>query len=205
MSAALAGAGIGAAIGFGTSLITNRAQNKAVLSQLQGMGENLAISTKAINLSREQLDRQLGDILSANALSTAKNMATAKVLMSTSGTVGGTTRQVARQAYIDQIQADADTITSARNQDISLLNQAISERIAFRNQANALRTNIKSPLEAIVGGLAAGVQGGLAGYSIGQATASVPDGSTTTFSLDKGFVTTRPAMDASAYTAKYGN
>lgn len=168
MSAALAGAGIGAAIGFGTSLIGNRAQNKAVISQIQGMGENLIISTKGINLSREQLDRQLGDVLTVNALNTAKNMATSKVLMSTSGTVGGTSRQVARQAYIDQIEADAQAISMARNQDVSLLNQAISERIAFRNNANALRTNIKSPLEAIVGGLSSAIQGGVAGYSIGQ-------------------------------------
>lgn len=181
MSAALAGAGIGAAIGFGTSLIGNRAQNKAVISQIQGMGENLIISTKGINLSREQLDRQLGDVLTVNALATAKNMATSKVLMSTSGTVGGTSRQVARQAYIDQIEADAQAISMARNQDVSLLNQAISERIAFRNNANALRTNIKSPLEAIVGGLSSAIQGGVAGYSIGQGVS----GSTTSSS---GFV-----------------
>lgn len=168
MSAALAGAGAGAFLGFATSTIGNRAQNKAALSQIQGLGENLVISTKAINLSREQLDRELGDILSENALSTAKNMATAKVIMSTSGTVGGTSRQVARQAYIDQIQSDADLITQARNTDVSLLNQAISERIAFRGQANAIRTQIKSPLEAIVGGLSSAIQGGSSGYTIGS-------------------------------------
>lgn len=173
MSAALAGAGIGAAIGFGTSLIGNRAQNKAAINQINMLGQNLAITTRAINFNREQLDRELGDILSDNALATAKNMATAKVLMSTSGTVGGTTRQVARQAYIDQIQADADVISSARKTEMSLLNQAISERIAFRSQASAIRSNIKSPLEAAVGTLSAAIQGGVSGASIGQNIAPV--------------------------------
>lgn len=164
MTAALVGAGLG----FGTSLIANRSQNKATINQIQRMGEGLAITTRAINLNREELDRQLGDVLSANALATAKNMATAKVLMSSSGTVGGTTSRVAKQVYIDQIQADADAISSARNTERSLLNQAISERIAFRNNASAVRSNIKSPLEAIVGGLSAGIQGGMQGYNIGQ-------------------------------------
>lgn len=168
MSAALIGAGAGAFLGFATSALANKAQNKAVINQINMLGENLAITTRAINFNREQLDRELGDILSENALTTAKNMATAKVLMSTSGTVGGTSRQVARQAYIDQISADADVISKARNTDMSLLNQAISERISFRNQANATRSQIKSPLEAMIGTLSAMVQGGTAGASIGQ-------------------------------------
>lgn len=168
MSATAIGAGAGAFLGFATSMIGNRAQNKAAINQINMLGENLAINTRAINLSREQLDRELGDILSENALATAKNMATVKVLMSTSGTVGGTSRQVARQAYIDQIRADADVISKARNTDMSLLNQAISERISFRNQANATRSQIKSPLEAMIGTLSAMVQGGTAGASMGQ-------------------------------------
>lgn len=164
MTAALIGAGLG----FGTSLIANNAQNKATINQIQRMGEGLAITTRAINLNREELDRELGGVLSENALATAKNMATAKVLMSASGTTGGTTGQVAKQAYIDQIQADADAISSARNTERSLLNQAISERIAFRNNASAVRSNIKSPLEAMVGSITSAIQGGVQGYSIGQ-------------------------------------
>lgn len=198
-SAGMTGASIGAAIGFGTSILANKTQNKAVLSQIEGLSDNLLINMRSINISREQLDRQLGDILSADALATAKNMATAKVLMSSSGTVGGTTKQVSRQAYIDQIQADAEAITSARTQDMSLLNQALSERIAFRTAANNLRTQIKSPLEAIVGGMTSAIQGGMAGYSIGQNVGAAPDGSTTSFSFDKGFTTTRPAIDAKTY------
>lgn len=168
MSAALVGAGAGAFLGFATSMIGNKAQNKAVINQINMLGENLAINTRAINFNREQLDRELGDILSENALATAKNMATAKVLMSTSGTVGGTSRQVARQAYVDQIRADADVISKARSTDMSLLNQAISERISFRNQANATRSQIKSPLEAMIGTLSSMVQGGTAGATMAQ-------------------------------------
>ena len=169
----MTGAYAGAGIGLLTNFIGLASANKAAISQIESLGAGLLTSTRAINQSREQLDRELGDILSDNALATAKNMATAKVLMSTSGTVGGTTRQVARQAYIDQIEADADVISSARKTEMSLLNQAISERIAFRSQASAIRSNIKSPLEAVVGTLSAAIQGGVSGASIGQNIAPV--------------------------------
>ena len=200
----MTGAYAGAGIGLLTNFIGLGSANKVAISQIQSLGTGLLTSTRAINQSREQLDRELGDILSDNALEAAKNMATASALMAGSGTVGGTTTQVTKQAYIDQIQKDADTISRARNQEISLLNQSISERIAFRNQASAIRTNIKSPLEAIFGGVTAAVQGGMMGYGIGENLAAAPNGATTSFSFDKGFVTTLPAIDANAYYAKYG-
>lgn len=168
MTAAGAGAGIGAGLGIATSIIGMRSQNKAMIGQIESLGQNLSIEMRAINQNREQLDRELGDILSDNALLTAKNMATAKVLMSTSGTVGGTTAQVSKQAYIDQIQADAQTITKARNQEYALLNQAISRQVEFRNQANALRSKIPSPLEGFMQTLTAGVQGATSGAQAGQ-------------------------------------
>lgn len=165
---AAGGAYAGAGLGMVSSIIGMDSQNKAVINQINRLGENLSIEMRAINQNRDQLDRELGDILSENALTTAKNMATASVLMSTSGTVGGTTAQVSKQAYIDQIQADADKINIARNQEVSLLNQAISKQVEFRNQANAMRSKIPSPLEGFMQTLTAGAQGGAQGAQIGQ-------------------------------------
>lgn len=158
----------GAGVGILTNVIGLGSSNKAAISQVKSLGENLLTTTRAINLNREQLDRELGDVLSSNALETAKAMATASTIMSMSGTVGGTTAQVSKQAYIDQIQRDADVIAQARNQDMALLNQAISERIQFRNQAAAVRSQVRSPLEAILGATTAALQGGMSGYSIGE-------------------------------------
>lgn len=177
-AAVAGGAGLGAVLGFATSAITNRATNKAALRQINALGENLLITTRAININREQLDRELGDVLTENALATAKDMATAKVLMSTSGTVGGTTRAVAKQAYINQIRSDADLISKARNQDISLLNQAISERINFRTQAASVASQIKTPMEAMFGTLNAIVSGASTGAALGQALSTAPTGTT---------------------------
>ena len=173
MSAAGIGAGVGAGVSTLSSIIGLRAQNKAVISQIEREGHNLATSMKMVNTNIEQLDRELGDILSKNALDTAKNMATAKVMMSGSGTVGGTTAQVSKQAYIDKILADADVIEQAENQEIALLNQQLSARINYRQQADAMRSQIKSPMEAMIGTLSSAISGASAGASIGESFSAI--------------------------------
>lgn len=207
MTGAGAGGLAGAGLGIATSIIGMSAQNKASINQINRLGENLSIDMRAINQNRTQLDRELGDILSDNALTTAKNMATAKVMMSTSGTVGGTTAQVSKQSYIDQIIMDADTITKAKNQEYALLNKAITKQVEFRNQANAERSKIPSPLAGFMQTLNAGIQGGAQGMSIGQSIGqAMPKDSSfgdSVFSLF-GTTTQQPAMSASAYQAKYG-
>ena len=140
------GAAAGAVIGGVTSVIGLRSQNKQIISNIENEGNTLQSQMRMINLNREQLDRELGDVLSDNALATAKNMATAKVAMSMSGTVGGTSAQVSKQAYMEQIMADADAIAQARNSEKGMLMDAISKRIQFNQRANAYRSQIASPL-----------------------------------------------------------
>lgn len=179
MSAAGIGAVAGGTLGGISSIIGLRAENKAVISSINREGASLASSMRQINFNREQLDRELGDILSASALDTAKQMATAKVIMSTSGTVGGTTKQVAKQAHMDAILREADIISQARNQEIGLLGQALQKRIEFKNRADAYRSQIKSPLEATIGTLTSIISGASGGASMGSSFGSVGTPATT--------------------------
>lgn len=199
MSAAMFGAIGGAALGGISNIIGTRARNKAVIGQIEREGAGLVSTMRAINLNREQLDRELGDILSDNALATAKNMATAKVLMSGSGTVGGTTAQVSKQAFMDQILADADTINQARNQEIALLNQAISKRIEFRNRADALRSNIPSPTEAFFGQLTSVIGGAAGGAQLGQSFQGAMAVNTGGVSMNNGVVSGGDATSRMAF------
>lgn len=171
MAAAAIGAGVGAGLGAASSIIGLRASNKATISQIQREGAMLGVNMRMINQSHIQLDRELGDVLSENALETAKNMAIAKVMMSASGTVGGTTSQVSKQAYIEQIKSDADSIAEAKNQSVALLNKQLSARINFKATADALRSQIKTPMEAMIGTLSATLGGASQGASLGQGMA----------------------------------
>lgn len=168
MSAAGYGAIGGAALGAYTNILGMKAQNKAAIAQIQAEGELLQTHTKMMNYNRELIDRQLGDVLSETALETAKNMATAKVLQSRSGTVGGTSALVSKQHYINQIQAEATAITQARNSEMNVMMDNISKQISYRNKANSIRSSIKSPMEALVGTLSAAVSGASAGANMGQ-------------------------------------
>lgn len=171
MAAAAIGAGAGAVLGTVSSVMGLRSENKGLIKQIESQGRMLGINMRMINQSHIQLDRELGDILSENALETAKNMATAKVMMSASGTVGGTTAQVSKQAYMDQIRADADAIAEAKNQSVALLNEQLSARINFRNQASQIRSQMKTPMEAILGTLTAGIGMASQGAMMGQSVA----------------------------------
>ena len=207
MTASSGGMLVGAGLGMATSIIGMNASNNETLRQINAGGQNLSIEMQAINQNRTQLDRELGDILSDNAMSTAKNMATAKVFMSQSGTIGGTTSQVSRQSYIDQINADANAINQAKNSEYALLNQAISKQLEFRNQADALRSKIPSPLQGFLSTMNASIQGGKSGMQIGQAVGGAlpPNTSMENYVFDMfGTTTQQPAMSISDYQTKYG-
>ena len=168
MTSAGYGAIGGAALGSVTNLIGMNSANKSAINQIKAEGELLQTHTRMMNYNRELIDRQLGDVLSSTALETAKNMATAKVLQSKSGTVGGTSAMVSKQHYINQIQAEATAITQAKNSEISVMMDNISKQISYRNKANSIRSTIKSPMEALVGGLSAAIGGASAGAQLGQ-------------------------------------
>lgn len=165
-------AAIGAVVGGGlagiSSILSLGSQNKAVIGQIEREGQVLSSQMRQININRDQLDRELGDVLSQNALTTAKDMATAKVLMSGSGTIGGTTASVSKQAYIEQIKTDAQYIAQARNSEMGMLTDAVSKNMNFRLQSDANRSQIKSPLEAFIGTTTAIIGGASSGASMGS-------------------------------------
>ena len=81
----MTGAYAGAGIGIATNILSMRSANKQAINSINQQGEalqlqgsNLISNLKLIQYNRDELDRNLGDILSQDALITAKNMATAK-------------------------------------------------------------------------------------------------------------------------------
>jgi hypothetical protein len=182
MSAAGYGALAGAGIGIATNMLSMRSANKQAINSIKQQGEalkmqgsNLISNLKLIQYNRDELDRDLGDILSADALATAKNMATAKVYMSTRGTVGGTSGLVSKQVFIDQIQADAEAINKYRKEDVNMLTSQLAKQIDFataqrQSQWNmdATRAGIASPFAAMLGTMSAAIGGASAGASMGQ-------------------------------------
>lgn len=166
MNAAGYGAIGGGALAGVSSILSLGSQNKAIIGQIEREGVQLASQMRQININREQLDRELGDVLTENALNTAKDYSTAVVMMSGSGTIGGTTEQVSKQAYVEQIKTDAKYVAQARNSDIGMLTESLSRQMNFKYGSDATRSQMKSPLEAFIGTTSAIIGGASQGASI---------------------------------------
>lgn len=188
MSAAGIGAIAGGTLGGISSILGLQSQNKAAIGQIKAEGDLLKSQMSLININREQINRELGDILSANALKTAQNMATAKVVTSTSGTIGGTTSQVSRQSYMDQLLSDADYVSQARNQEMSQLMDAVSKTMNYKNRADAIRSSIKSPMEAAIGVISSVIGGASQGAAIGSSFGGTPAASSSSSAVNSGTI-----------------
>ena len=194
MNAATTGAFAGASLGIATNILSMRSANKQAINSINQQGEalqlqgsNLISNLKLIQYNRDELDRELGDILSQDALTTAKNMATAKVMTSIHGTVGGTSALVSKQHYIDQIQADANAINKYKQEDVNMLTNQLAKQIEFKTQQRqaqmnmgATRAGIASPFAAALGTMSAAISGASAGASLGQAAAKAGSANLTT-------------------------
>lgn len=160
----------GAALGMMANNEDTKNKFKGVAEQIGIESEYLLMNSRQAYQNSVQLDNELGDILSANALETAKAMATSNAIMSASGTVGGTNKLVSRQAMMNQILTDADTIAQARNQKIDILNKNIGERIDFRMRSNAMIAGLPSATSQMLSGINAGIKGASMGMSLAQQT-----------------------------------
>lgn len=190
MSASAYGAIAGGALSGVSSLLSLRSENKAIIGQIEREGRQLSSFMRQININREQLDRELGDVLTDNALLTAKDYSTAVVMMSGSGTIGGTTEAFSKQAYMEQIKTDAKYVAQARNSEMGLLTEGISRQMNFKYGSDATRSQMKSPLEAFIGTTSAIIGGASQGASIGSK-----------FTSSGGALTTSQATIASATEA----
>lgn len=190
MSAGLYGMLAGAGTGLITGVQGQQRSNAEMLRKLRQEGSLFLIHTNIINQNRTQLDNELGGILSDNALKTAKAEATTRVLMSTSGTVGGTTGLVSKQAYMDQNIADAEAIMKGRNQEVALLNEYLSRRINFKMTAEAAQAGVLSGSEMGMGIFSQMMGGASAGGSFGsQLGSALPTQGSTLNSYQLGTMT----------------
>jgi hypothetical protein len=167
------GALAGMVVGGASNLQSQKRSTAENQRQLEQSGALFLIHTNIINQNRTQLDNELGGILSDNALKTAHAEATTKILMSTSGTVGGTAGLVSKQAYMDQNIMNAQVITQGRNQEVSMLNDFLSRKINYKMGAAASQSNILSGSEmgmSFMSGIFGGASSGAAiGGQIGEA------------------------------------
>ena len=170
MAVPLAIAGASAALSIYGNIQGRKKQNRAIISSIEQKGRALVSDVKIANENINQIERNLGNTLSANALQSAKLVAQSRALAASSGTAGGTTETTSKQSYIDQTIADAEAIFQKRNQEVEQLRSQLVSRISFKNEADALRSQIPSTTEAIFSMIGAGLSGAQQGVNMLSAT-----------------------------------
>lgn len=160
----------GAALGMMANNEDTKNKFKGVAEQIGIESEYLLMNARQAYQNSVQLDNELGEILSANALASVKELATANAVRASSGTVGGTNNLVMKNAMMMQTLQDADTIAQARNQKIDILNKNIGERIDFRMRSNAMIAGLPSATSQMLSGINAGIKGASMGMSLAQQT-----------------------------------
>lgn len=158
------GGAIGSIFGAIGAVGQVKANGKALLQNVSNMNEAMLIQQRRIAKNREQLNRELGMVLSENSMQVVGQMANAKVMGATTGTIGGTTEQTVNAKRMIGTLMDADAIMKARNQENQMLHESLVARIQNK-------WNIDSALSGQPSGFSSFMQGinaTLSGYQMGQ-------------------------------------
>lgn len=159
-----------AALMAGTTLLgvigaraAREAKNKAVISTIDRKGRAFVSENEIIEQQRDELDRELGDLLTGSALDSIKAQSASRAIQASSGTVNA---DVNTEARMTQMLEEQQLLSKAKTSDVNMLRQQLVNRISFRNEAEALRSGMQSGTEAQLGTISAGLQGLTSGMNM---------------------------------------
>jgi hypothetical protein len=150
---------IGSILGAWSSANDIKNTNRAILAQSRTLTENMIMQEKQKYEMLDFLDRELGAKMSEVGLEALKAEARLRTAAAETGTSGGTTDMVRRQAIMSQSLSNANLIASNRMHKFNLAQQMISHRSQYRENMASLRSKIPSTASAVLGVLS-GAEGG---------------------------------------------
>jgi hypothetical protein len=150
---------IGSILGAWSSANDIKNTNRAILAQSRTLTENMIMQEKQKYEMLDFLDKELGAKMSEVGLEALKAEARLRTAAAETGTSGGTTDMVRRQAIMSQSLSNANLIASNRMNKFNLAQQMISHRSQYRENMASLRSKIPSTASAVLGVLS-GAEGG---------------------------------------------
>ena len=165
-------AGIGAGISVITSILgvigTSKDIDRANEVLMKNMGNQFtsflqATSTMAQGLA--DLNRALGDKLSANGMDRLKKEARVIAGSAETGGSGTATTEATQSAGVNQLHADAAAVRSHEVAVSNKLSEIVATRLGFENTIDSIRSGQQSPLSAAL----QTYQSGMSGLNMGLA------------------------------------
>ena len=150
----------------GSSIADLEARSDAAM---EGMDRAIITSQHQSNIldqQRDEIDRELGDSMSARGLQAMKAEATLKAGAAETGTSGGTTDQVIKNVYMNQALDNAVLVSRARNEKTTIERRKLMNNVSLMNKLTEIRGGLATGMSAGLQTASAGLSGFSQGYNM---------------------------------------
>lgn len=157
-------------LGAGSAAADIKRQSAATIANIRSAGKQLRFSQHAKQEQFKELDRVIGDKLSASGLETLKREARLKAASAETGTSGTSVEEAIGEAFMEENFRTAAILREADLSKNNLKQSMVADLLGFESQTSAMIAGMPSPLSAGLQTFGAGVQGFQTGLSfLGQA------------------------------------
>ena len=141
-------------------------KNKQVIGAMKGEAAEYEFMASVADQQMEEVDRMVGDKMTAVGLKRLKDTARLKAAAAMSGTAGGSTNSVINEAAMIEQMDKAVLVAMGRQQKRAIGRKLEARRISTDNRLINLENGIMSPMGAGLSMIDAGLQGFQKGYQM---------------------------------------
>ena len=135
------------------------AKNEALMENMGNQAESLAYSQNVSAQQLDDLDRILGDMLSASGLETMKAESRLKAASAETGATGTSNQEAVNTAGVNQLHREASILRSYDIKKASKQSEMVAQRLGFENTLESMISGQQSTLSAGLETFGAGLQG----------------------------------------------
>lgn len=135
------------------------ADNEALMANMGNQAESFAYSQNVKGEQLDDIDRALGDKLSASALDSLKRESRLKASSAETGATGGSNDEAIMTAQMDKLHRDDAIMRTSQVQKKNNLNSMVAERLGFENTIEGMVSGMTSSTSALLQTLSGGAKG----------------------------------------------
>ncbi len=150
---------VGALVGLGATMADIEMENEVLMTNMGNQAESLLYSQGVTSQKLSDLDRVLGDKLSASGLEAMKTESRLKAASAETGGTGGSNTDAINTAQVNRLNRDAALYRSADMAKANTQSQMVAQRLGFENTLDSMISGQQSALSAGLESFSAGLKG----------------------------------------------
>ena len=150
---------VGALVGLGSTMADIDAKNDALMTNMGNQAESLRYSQGVQAQQLDDLDRVLGDKLSASGLEAMKAESRLKAASAETGGTGGSNQDAINTAQVNRLHRDTVTLRTADVKKAGKQSEMVASRLNFENTLESMISGQQTALSAGLETFGAGLKG----------------------------------------------